>query len=226
MTASEPLDDQGNIAIRRYRPSDRDQIRETACQTASHRNALESLFADPAVMADLLTRYYTDFEPESLWVAEKNGAIIGYLSGCLRSGWRRRRMARTIFPQAVWRAIRRGALWRRETWHLLRAIVKTFGLGEGRRMKPILTQYPAHLHINLRSGVRGQGIGRALVERFEAQAREADVPGVHARVHAANDGARSFFESLAYEPVNRYPWYLAQDGQMIRQGTIIYAKPL
>ena len=215
-----------DVTIRRYRSADRDQIREIACQTASHRDAMESVFGDPAVMADLLTRYYTDFEPESLWVAEAGSVVIGYLSGCLRSVWRRRRMARTVFPQAVWRALRRGALGRRETWRLVQSILKTFGIGEGRRMKPILTRYPAHLHINLRPGGRGQGVGRALVERFEDQVREADVPGVHARVHAANDGARSFFESLGYRSVNRYPWYLAQNGQMIRQETIIYAKRL
>lgn len=135
-------------------------------------------------------------------------------------------MARSIIPRALWRALRGGALWHRATWHLLRSLVKTFGLGEGRRMKPILTQYPAHLHINLRPGIRGQGIGRALVERFEAQARDADVPGVHARVHAANDAARGFFDSMGYEPVHRYPWYLARDGEMVRQETIVYAKRL
>ena len=227
MSVREPHKDRvNNATIRRYRSSDREQIRRIACRTASHRDAMESLFGDPAVMADLLTRYYTDFEPESLWVAEADGVVIGYLSGCLRSVWRRRRMARTVFPQAVWRALRRGALWRRETWHLVRSIVKTFGLGEGRRMKPILTRYPAHLHINLRPGVRGQGIGRELVQRFENQARAAEVPGIHARVHAANDGARRFFESLGYEAISRYPWYLARDGRMMRQETIIYAKSL
>ena len=225
--AASPGDEGASVEVRRFQPVDREQIREIACQTASHRGALEQLFGDADVMADLLTRYYTDYEPASLWVAvDDNGHVIGYLSGCLRSVWRRRRMARTIFPRAVWRALRGGALWRRETWHLLRSILKTFGLGEGRRMKPILTRFPAHLHINLRPGVRGQGVGRALVERFEEQARDAEVPGVHARVHAANDGARGFFESLGYEEINRYPWYLAQDGQMLRQETIIYAKSL
>ena len=227
MTANRPeAGDASSVTVRRYRPADREQIRAIARRTASHRNALESLFSDPEVMADLLTRYYTDFEPNSLWVAVQDATVIGYLSGCLHSTWRRRRMARSIFPRALWRALQGGALWRRETWHLARSLVRTFGLGEGRRMKPILTRYPAHLHINLRPGTRGQGIGRALVERFEAQARSAGVPGVHARVHAANDAARGFFASLGYESVRRYPWYLPKDGDVLRQETIIYAKRL
>lgn len=212
--------------VRRYQPSDRDQIRTIAIQTASQRDTMTTLLGDPEVMADLLTRYYTDHEPESLWVAERGGTVIGYLSGCLQSARRRRAMARSIVPNVVWQAIRNGVLGRRETWHLLQSIIKTFGLGEGRRMKPVLTKYPAHLHINLNPGVRGRGVGRALVERFEEQAREAGVPGIHARVHADNERGRGFFESLDYESINCYPWYLPENGEMIRQETIIYAKSL
>lgn len=39
--------------------------------------------------------------------------------------------------------------------------------------------FPAHLHVNLAPGYRGQGIGARLIEAFALHARAAGAPGMH-----------------------------------------------
>ena len=78
-----PPDATPSLLIRVYRPDDRDAVRTVACDTADRGEPVEGFFRDREVFADLLTRYYTDWEPQSLWVAEAEGRVIGYLTGCL-----------------------------------------------------------------------------------------------------------------------------------------------
>ena len=73
--------DTGGI-VRPYEPRDRAAVRQIAWDTADNGEPV-SFFSDREVFADILTRYYTDFEPQSLWVVDHAGQAVGYLSGCL-----------------------------------------------------------------------------------------------------------------------------------------------
>ena len=44
---------------------------------------LKIFFPDRDVAGDLLTKYYTDYEPQSTFVAECDGRLIGYINGCM-----------------------------------------------------------------------------------------------------------------------------------------------
>jgi len=209
--------------VRPYEPRDRAAVRQIAYETADSGEPAERLFSDRAVMADILTRYYTDFEPQSLWVVDHAGQAVGYLSGCLDDRRYQRVMAWRVVPAALVRAIARGALARRETWRLLGALVRTWRSGEFHQ-PAALAQYPAHLHINIQQGFRGQQIGPRLVERFVEQARVAGLGGIHAGVHEENLPARRFFERLGFVPLGHYAVVLP-DGETYRiSGTIVYGK--
>ena len=99
------------IAIRPYEPRDRAAVREICCDTADGGEPSERFFPDREVLADLVTRYYTDFAPQTSWVAEQDGQVMGYLTGCLDT----RRSLRTtlwrIVPAAFLKAIGRGLFW-------------------------------------------------------------------------------------------------------------------
>jgi len=213
-----------DVTIRHYEPRDRPAVRQIACDTAD-RGEPASFFSDREVFADILTRYYTDFEPQSLWVADHAGQSVGYLSGCLDDHRYQRVMAWSVVPAAVGRVIARGALAHRETWRLLEALVRTWRSGEFHQ-PAALAHYPAHLHINIQQGFRGQQIGPRLVERFVEQARAAGVSGIHAGVHEDNLLARRFFERLGFAQLGRYAVVLP-DGETYRtSNTIVFGKQM
>jgi len=158
-------------------------------------------FPDRELVADLVTAYYTDIEPEHSWVAEHEGKVVGYLNGCLDSRRWWRALRRLALP-AVLRSVGRGVLWRRETWRVLLAGSRQLGQPGIPRAR-LFAEYPAHVHINVRTGLRGQTVGRQLFEKFEAQARTAGVAGIHANVHAENAGGQAFFACLGFSPLAR-----------------------
>ena len=192
-----------DIIIRPYEARDREAVRTIACDTADRGEPVEALFADRAMVADLLTRYYTDFEPGSAWMAEHDGRVIGYLTGSLhpRRWWRA--MYGRVAPAAVLASLWRGALLRRQTWRWLAAALKTARRGGWQRHVP-LREYPAHFHMNILPPCRGRQVGRQLLERFIAQARAEGLTGLHAAVRADNARACRFFERLGFAPLSRH----------------------
>jgi ribosomal protein S18 acetylase RimI-like enzyme len=62
----------------------------------------------------------------------------------------------------------------------------------------VVAAYPAHLHIDLLEHVRGQGLGRRLIEWLLARLRERGVPGVHLEVAKDNANGIAFYEHLGF----------------------------
>ena len=213
------------VVIRLYQAADRQAVWEIACDTADRGKPVENFFPDRAVVADMLMRYYTDYEPQALWVAEHEKRVVGYLSGCLDSARYSHVMAWRIMPGATMRAILKGLLWRRETIKLFKDAIKSLLRGGVRRDMP-LSDYPAHLHINLRDGFRGQHLGQRLVERFIDQAKSANVKGIHASVLEDNVFASKFFAQAGFNVVRKYPVFLPNDNACCLHHTLIYGRRL
>jgi hypothetical protein len=72
-----------SFLIRPYGPADRPAVRRICEDTADRGAPLAWLRQDREFVVDLVTRYYTDYEPESTWVAESDGRVIGYLTAAL-----------------------------------------------------------------------------------------------------------------------------------------------
>ncbi len=73
-----------DAVIRPYRPTDRNAVRRLCCETGYLGKAIDPVFEDRELFADYLTRFYTDWEPESTFVLEQNGVVKGYLMGSRR----------------------------------------------------------------------------------------------------------------------------------------------
>ena len=80
--------------VRFYEPRDRATVRRICADTGFLSKPIDPLFEDRELFADYLTRYYTDYEPESTLVCELDGEILGYLNGCRRSKAPRRTRSR------------------------------------------------------------------------------------------------------------------------------------
>ncbi|HUJ11502.1 MAG TPA: GNAT family N-acetyltransferase [Verrucomicrobiae bacterium] len=209
--------------IRPYQPQDRSTLRQICCDTADAGQPVERFFPDREVIADLLTNYYTQYEPEFAYVAENNGGVVGYLTGCLDTRRFKRAMAWQIVPAVFGKALFRGVLWHPQAVRFVRANLGIWLKGEFRNAE-ILREYPAHLHVNIREGFRDQRLGERLVEAFCNHARRAGAPGIHAGVSAENTRAGHFFEELGFAEVHREPRCRSQDGTGRVLYTIIYGK--
>ena len=191
------------ILVRQYEPRDRAAVREICCDTADQGEPVEHFFTDRPVFADVLTRYYTDFTPATVWVAEQDGHVVGYLTGCLDTRRFLRTMARRIVPAALLKALVRGSLWQR-------VVRKNLRIPTSHRQQ-FAAEYPAHFHLNLRAGCRGRGAGRQLLEKFLAQARQADVAGIQAGVSETNVAGRKFFECAGFVALAREDRFRTSD---------------
>ncbi len=72
-----------DVHVRPYEARDRAAVRQICADTADAGQPVESFFPDREVFADLLTNYYTQFEPQSTFIADNDGEVVGYLTGCL-----------------------------------------------------------------------------------------------------------------------------------------------
>lgn len=183
---------------------------------------MEGFFEDRELIADLLTNYYTDFEPESAWVAEQaGGEVVGYLTGCRDTSRFKRIMLWRIALRALFKAFWRGTWWAASTRRLLRWNLPIWWRSLGDQVVP-LSGYPAHLHINLLREAQGQGIGRGLINRFLARLRSEGVPGVHLSTREDNTAALAFFEKMGFARfARRLLMQLGPDAGDIRYSVIM-----
>ena len=223
--------------IRPYAAGDRAALRRICCDTADAGRPVEAFFDDRELIADLLMNYYTDFEPASAWVAEQAGGpaiaggpgiageVVGYLTGCRDTSRFRRIMFWWIVPRALFKAFWRGTWWAASTRRLIRYNLPICWRALGRRAIP-LAGYPAHLHINLRPGMQGQGIGRQLINQFLAQLRSAGIPGVHLSAREDNITAIAFFEKIGFARFDRHPFMRIGPGADAMRYSVIMVKKM
>lgn len=207
-----------NIKIRTYRDPDEKNIRDIATSTAKGfpRSNLQ-------VVADLLTGYYLNYEPEHFLVSEVEGRVVGYLSGCFNTSRSRWIKATRVIPRAVLKALFRGEVGHPQIRYLGSFIYVTL---RGGTSSSAPSGYPAHFHINVKDGWRGEGIGTKLAKRFLSTLKEAGIGGVHVRVRQDKGKAGGFFRSLGFSRDHAYPTLVAIEGEIHTSRSIIYTKEL
>lgn len=171
------------VVVRAYAATDRDAVRDLCCRSAFRNRGAGALINDPELFGDFWSAYYTDFEPESLLVADRGGAVVGYLMGCADTDRYRRVMSRNIVPRVLARLIGRAARghYRHET-HAHRffrwLVVRSW------REEPAIDtmSYPGHYHLNLaRDGVT-RGLYTTMAMRFLEQLDARGVTHLHGQV--------------------------------------------
>lgn len=64
--------------------------------------------------------------------------------------------------------------------------------------KECFKNYPAHLHINLHSDARGQGLGSKLLNEFERQLQSLDITGLHIMT-GTDSRNKNFYTRLGFD---------------------------
>jgi ribosomal protein S18 acetylase RimI-like enzyme len=214
-----------NINIRPYKTEDRALLRTLCCDVADRGAPIENFFPDRDLAADLLTKYYTDYEPESTFIALKDERIVGYINGCMDN----RRYGLVVFwllmPGLLIKAFKNGVFFRPEIRELVRGMLKNW-----RRIfvwrKSSFHSHQGHLHIGVAGDSRGQQLGRKLVNTLVEYARNKGIVEIAASVHDANKPAGHFFEDQGFVVRERYPMVLIRDGKQEHYHSLLYVKKI
>lgn len=183
------------VLIRPYEQRDRDGVFRLAADTAFFGEPLERFLDDRQLFCDGMYAYYTDLEPEHVWVAAADGEVVGVLVACVDTAAHRRRWVARILPRiALGFLVGRYKLGARTCRHALRTMRAAVSGGP----KVDVRKYPAHLHVNVRAAWRQRGIGRRLLETSLDQLRSLRVPGVHLNTTDLNTAAGKLYESAGF----------------------------
>lgn len=193
------------VTLRRVQADDLPALYQICLQTAASGQDATSLHHDPELPGHIYAAPYTVLEPEHALVAEDSEGVGGYLVGTYNTD---------SFAQAL----------ERKWWPALRERYDDPGLDltsadRGRVaaiMEPetnpphLVARYPAHIHMNLLPRLRGQGIGKSLVQQWVQGARAAGIPGIHLGANAGNTGGIAFWTKAGFTPVEaigRTVWF-------------------
>jgi ribosomal protein S18 acetylase RimI-like enzyme len=208
-----------NINIRPYKIEDREALRTLCCDVADMGGPIENFFPDREVAAEMLTRYYTDYEPESTFVAQGDGQLVGYINGCMDN----RRYGLVLFW--LLKAFKNGLFFRPEIHQLVRS-----GLKNWRRIfawrKKSFHSHQGHLHIGVVEGVRGRQVGRDLVNTLVAHAAGKGITELAASVHGDNKAAGIFFEKQGFVVRESYPMIMIRQGKEHHYQSLLYVKTI
>jgi len=187
--------DDNPIVIRQFSSADRQAVRMISCETAFLGEPWEQFFEDGEVLADALTMYYTDYEPDSCFVAVSEGRVIGYIVGTVDIDKMNRIFRAELIPRLIAKALRRGVFLKGKTQKFIIHIMFSFLKGEF--LAPDFSKrYPATLHVNIDKAFRRRAIGRQLVEYYLEFLRRKKLRGIH--FGTMSESAKGFFTSLGF----------------------------
>lgn len=145
--------------VRPFIPEDKEKIRALCCDTGYLGQPIDRIFQDRKLFADLNTKYYLKYEPDSCFVAEADGDIIGYVLGCKYpckySLIFYFFIAIPLFLKAFLKCFTKRYDKKSRTY--IKNIVF-----KGMKERPKRPKKAAHAHINIKEGFRQKGVGKAL----------------------------------------------------------------
>ncbi len=182
--------------IRKYEGQDRDSVRRIAFETAFMGESAEAFFEDREVLTDFLTLYFTDYEPESCFVAESEGKVVGYLIGSKNTAYLEKVFGAKILLPLLLKTVFRGTFFRPKNLTFVWRCILGFLKGEF-KMPDVSGRYPATLHINIDEAHRRLDLGTKLIASYLDYLRQANVRGVF--LATMSDKAGSFFRSQGFD---------------------------
>ncbi|NUP26768.1 MAG: GNAT family N-acetyltransferase [Nocardia sp.] len=209
------------MRIRPFEGTDRDALRELFVRAGAG-SPTESLWGHPESEAAIYLEPYMDHEPESLLLAEDDGTLVGYLTGCLDSAAfpsEDRRIADAIRRHRLVLRRRPAAFFARSAFDAATVALRR-APSAGEISDP---RWPAHLHINVAPEARGTGAADGLMDRWFERLRAQGIPGCHLQTLVENPRAVRFFERMGFTPYGPAPLVpgLRYAGARVHQRTMI-----
>lgn len=187
--------------IRDYRPGDEDAAGYVCLKTGDNGKDGEPFYQDdPAALARVYVLPYLMFSPELSLILEDEEGVCGYALATFDSHrhfdryeneWRPKLCEE--FPAPTGEP---------STWNRVQQMHHLYHNPDYTCPEPY-DQYPSHLHIDFLARVRGQGLGRRMIEELVRRLRAMGSPGVHLGLSAQNEPAYGFYLALGFEELLR-----------------------
>jgi len=171
-------------------------VRDIVVNAAFMGEPAEVFFDDKDILADFLTLYFTDYEPESCFVAVDGARIVGCITGSKNVALLKKIFLVRILPRLLIKAILRGSLLKKKNVIFLFHYVVSL-LRQEFRMSDFSRVYPATLHINIEKDYRNLGIGSKLILAYLNYLGEENISGVH--FATLSDNAALFFQKQSFD---------------------------
>lgn len=154
------------------------------CAENGLRGHLDKYFCDRELFTKLWLSPFLDGEPESSWVAERDGVVVGYLVGAIRPGFERRAV-RWILPHVL-RLVGRWITGRYRHHPASGRFVRWF-LTRSWREVPRHEPGSSNFHFSVDQEQRGgERLGDLLMEAYFARLRSLGVARFHIHVFASS----------------------------------------
>lgn len=186
----------GSIVIRKFEAKDRQALRSITYDNAFMGEPAAIFFDGEKILSDALTLYFTDYEPESCFVAQVNAEVVGCLLGAKNKIASQELISRKIGPALLREALLSGVFLRKKNIIFLFSCLSGMLRGEF-KMPDFNPEYPATLHINIRKEFRGLGIGSGLIAAYLRYLKDEGVVGVH--LATMSEGAARFFAKQGFQ---------------------------
>jgi ribosomal protein S18 acetylase RimI-like enzyme len=191
------------IEIRPFGADDLDALYRIALATGDGGADASALYRDPRLVGHIYAAPYATLCPETVFVAEDDGRVEGYIVGAADT-----RAFETRLETAWWPDLRAAygdpVHIPRHDWTLDQRRINTIH-HPPRTPQAIAGAYPSHLHLNLLPALRGRDVGRRLMDRWLQAIRHLGSPGAHLAVGRANTRAVRFYTAYGFRELALSP---------------------
>ena len=172
--------------IRKFENKDIIAVREI-CHATADKSLRENKRAVKLILR-LFCNYYIEQEPENCFVVvDEQDDVIGYIL-CARNynEWKTRFSEQYL-----------------KIYHPLARLI---GKSTIRSFQKYGTEYPAHLHINMRPGYEGQGIGTRLMDTLITHLLATNIHGLALGVSTNNKRGQKFYQKYGFHILEKKKW--------------------
>ena len=183
------------VELRPYRADDLEALYEICLRTGNAGQDASPLHNDRKAVGHIYAAPYGVLEPDKVFVAEDAAGVAGYVVGTYDTRAFNARLEREWWP-----ALRQHYAQATDLTPADRERV-AYMHRPGDNPADIVAQYPAHIHMNLLSRLRGQRVGSGLLQMWIEQARQDGVSGIHLGASPSNEGGIAFWTRSGFTPL-------------------------
>ena len=183
--------------IRPATPADYPALYRICLETADAGKDARALYSDPDYPGQRFAVPYARFAPDFAFVLTFDDEVMGYVLAAPDTRAFEAQLQAHWWPQLQAQYRERDAVAPLDS-KVLDSIRHPDCADEA-----LVTQWPAHLHINLLPAAQKGGWGRRMILHELTALRTAGVRGVHLGVSLQNEQVCAFYERMGFSPIQR-----------------------